>query len=110
MPLELRPMATQPEEERVWTIPLELRRQLLAALSPSPDYPLRMTYDEFLTWATEDTCAEWENGKVSMPSLANTRHQLIVQLLALHVRRALRAWQPFPGAVPDETGALWPRT
>jgi hypothetical protein len=67
-------MATQPEDEHAWTIPPELRRQLLAALSPSSDQPLQRTYDEFLKWATEDIYAEWVDGKVSMPSPANTRY------------------------------------
>jgi hypothetical protein len=26
--------------------------------------PLKMTYEEFLAWADEDTRAEWENGEV----------------------------------------------
>jgi Uma2 family endonuclease len=75
-------MATESDEQRTWTIPADLRRQLLAALSPSPDQPLAMTYDQFLEWATEDTHAEWVDGKVIMPSPANTRHQLMVHLLS----------------------------
>ena len=43
-------MATspQPDEQRGWVIPPELRRQLLAALSAKQDQPIAMPYEEFL--------------------------------------------------------------
>jgi len=37
----------------------------------------RMTYDEFLDWADEDTLAEWVDGEVVMTSPASARHQLL---------------------------------
>jgi Uma2 family endonuclease len=73
-------MATQPDEQRVWTIPAELREQLLAALS-APDQSPKVTYEDFLEWADEDTRAEWVDGAIIMPSPANTRHQRITQFL-----------------------------
>jgi Uma2 family endonuclease len=74
-------MATQPDEQPVWTIPADLRLRLLAALS-APDQPPRLTFEEFLEWTDEDTYAEWVNGEIVMPSPANTRHQSIVTLLS----------------------------
>ncbi len=41
----------------------------------------RMTYEEFLAWADEDTYAEWVNGEVIMVSPASRCHQDIVRLL-----------------------------
>lgn len=74
-------MATQqPDEQRVWTIPADLRRQLLAALS-APDQPPKLTYEQFLDWANEDTRAEWVDGAIIMPSPANTKHQRITQFV-----------------------------
>ncbi|HEV2236615.1 MAG TPA: Uma2 family endonuclease, partial [Ktedonobacterales bacterium] len=40
-----------------------------------------MTYEEFLTWADEDTLAEWVDGAVVLTSPANLRHQELVQFL-----------------------------
>lgn len=74
-------MATQSDESgRVWTIPADLRQRLLAALS-APDQPPKLTYEEFLAWADEDTNAEWVDGAIVMPSPASVRHQQIVQFL-----------------------------
>ncbi len=42
----------------------------------------RMTYQEFLSWADEDTLAEWVNGEVLMTSPASTRHQKLCGFLA----------------------------
>jgi len=36
---------------------------------------LKMTYEEFLDWADEDTYAEWVDGKVEMMSPASVEHQ-----------------------------------
>ncbi len=62
-----------------------LRQQLADVLSGAP-VQLRMTYEEFLNWADEDTWAEWVNGEVVMTSPANTRHQHIVHFLLNLVR------------------------
>ncbi len=54
----------------------------------------RMTYEEFLDWADEDTLAEWVDGKVEMMSPASARHQD----LALFLGRLL-------GEYAEERGA-----
>ncbi len=51
-----------------------LRRQLLEVLL-APVEPRKMTYEEFLAWADEDTLAEWVDGEVIMYSPASDRHQ-----------------------------------
>ena len=43
--------------------------------------PRRLSYDEFLEWADEDTLAEWENGEVTMSSPASLQHQKIERFL-----------------------------
>lgn len=40
-----------------------------------------MTYEEFLSWADEDTHAEWVAGEVVMASPVSLRHQEIVNFL-----------------------------
>lgn len=67
-------------EPDTWPISAELRRQLLEALA-APRRP-RMTYEEFLKWADEDTLAEWVDGEVYMTSPASTQHQHVVGFLA----------------------------
>ena len=57
-----------------------LRQRLLEVLLPSTA-PRKMTYEEFLAWADEDTLAEWVNGEVAMYSPAPDRHQDIVRFL-----------------------------
>jgi Uma2 family endonuclease len=68
---------SQPE----WHISPELRLQLLAALSTAPGQTAKLTYEEFLDWADEDTCAEWVDGEIVVPSPASERHQDIVRFL-----------------------------
>lgn len=43
--------------------------------------PKRMTYEEFLEWADEDTYAEWVDGEVIEMSPASDRHQSLVGFL-----------------------------
>ncbi|HSF32032.1 MAG TPA: Uma2 family endonuclease [Candidatus Tectomicrobia bacterium] len=43
--------------------------------------PGKMTYEEFLAWADEDTWAEWVNGEVIILTPASNRHQLLVGFL-----------------------------
>jgi Uma2 family endonuclease len=50
------------------------RRETLAALP-------KMTYEEFLDWADEDTHAEWVDGDVIIMSPASSRHQRISSFL-----------------------------
>ena len=51
-----------------------LRRRLLAVLQ-APVQPDRITYEEFLAWADEDTLAEWVDGEIVMTSPASNLHQ-----------------------------------
>ncbi len=57
-----------------------LRQGLMDALSGAPKR-LRMSYEEFLAWAEEDTLAEWVDGEVVMTSPASKRHQMIASFL-----------------------------
>jgi len=65
-----------------------LRRRLLAVLL-EPAQPGRMTYEEFLAWADEDTLAEWVDGEIIMTSPASLQHQstsgFLFQLLSMFV-------------------------
>ncbi len=58
----------------------DLRRRLLEVLL-SPAGPRKMTYEEFLAWADEDTLAEWVDGEVMMYSPASKRHQNVADFL-----------------------------
>lgn len=58
----------------------EMLNRVLAALSALPQ-SRKMTYDEFLRWADEDTLAEWVNGEAKMTSPAPKRHQLLSAFL-----------------------------
>jgi Uma2 family endonuclease len=49
--------------------------------APQPSV-LKMTYEEFLDWADEDTYAEWVDGKVEMMSPASVEHQKISLFLS----------------------------
>lgn len=60
--------------------------------TPSPDTPtptmptastphLRMSYEEYLAWADEDTHAEWVNGEVILQMSAKPPHQAVVSFL-----------------------------
>lgn len=59
----------------------DLRRDILEALLRLPR-TRRMTYEEFLAWADEDTLAEWVDGEVRVYSPASLSHQRIVAFLA----------------------------
>jgi len=53
-----------------------------AEAGEQPAKPLRMSYEEFLQWADEDTLAEWVDGEVVMYSPASLRHQEITIFLS----------------------------
>jgi len=61
------------------------RRGLLEALL-APAARRKMTYEEFLAWADEDTLAEWLDGEVVMYSPASRRHQDIADFLVSVMR------------------------
>lgn len=71
----------------------ELRRRLAEALGealiPSEGRepaPPRMTYEEFLEWADEDTLAEWVDGEVVLYTPASKQHQDLAGFLASVMR------------------------
>ena len=49
---------------------------------PQPHPGIRMTYEQFLAWADEDTLAEWVDGEVVMTSPASLRHQDVIRFLS----------------------------
>jgi Uma2 family endonuclease len=55
--------------------------------------PGKMTYEEFLAWADEDTWAEWVNGEVIILSPASKRHQDLAFFLAALLRLFVEARQ-----------------
>ena len=60
--------------------PDDLRQRVQEVVRPSDRLP-RMTYEEFLAWADEDTLAEWVGGEVTMSSPASDEHQDILRFL-----------------------------
>lgn len=77
---------------------------------------LRMTYEEFLDWAEEDTRAEWVNGKVVFKEQASRLHQevgaFLIPLFGLFVEAyqlgevfyesfQMRTASGLPGRLPD---------
>lgn len=55
--------------------------------------PRRMTYEEFLEWADEDTYAEWIDGEVIEMSPASDRHQELVGFLSALLQFFVQAQQ-----------------
>ena len=71
----------------------ELRRRLAEAIVHEAEEPKekavppsKMTYEEFLAWADEDTLAEWVNGEVVMYSPASGKHQDVLDFLVSVLR------------------------
>ena len=71
-----------------WDLSPVVRQQLLEALSAAlePTAPPKMTYEEFLAWADEDTLAEWVDGEVIMGSPASRSHQDVADFLTSVLR------------------------
>jgi Uma2 family endonuclease len=63
----------------------ESRTEPLAGASP-PTSPAKMTYEEFLAWADEDTWAEWIDGKVIILPPASNQHQDLAGFLTALLR------------------------
>ncbi len=83
-----------------------------------PDKPLpigkngKITYEEFLDWADEDTLAEWVDGRIEMSSPANWQHQEIAGLLYEAFRVFVRTFDlgviiqnPFQMKLPGKRGS-----
>ena len=63
------------------TATLEKHSETQTALPPSFSHtPSFMTFEQFLSWASEDTHAEWVDGRIIFLSASN-QHQLIVSFL-----------------------------
>ena len=62
-------------------------------MSTVPAPPPRMTYEEFLAWADEDTWAEWVNGEVLLLTTASDRHQDLADFLTALFRHFIEAHQ-----------------
>lgn len=56
----------------------------------------KITFEEFLAWADEDSYAEWEDGEVIMASPASRRHQdlndWLTTLLRIYIRQHKLGW------------------
>lgn len=63
------------------------------AQSPPPAPSGKMTYEEFLAWADEDTWAEWINGGVMIMTPASYRHQDLAAFLTALLRCFVEARQ-----------------
>jgi Uma2 family endonuclease len=55
----------------------------MTARTPPPG---KMTYEEFLAWADEDTRAEWVDGEVVLLSPSSNRHQMLAGFLTALLR------------------------
>lgn len=87
-------MSAVPVSEQLSTI--EAWRQRLIDIimaMPEPPSKKKMTYEEFLAWADEDTLAEWVDGEVEMYTPASDRHQDIVGFLGSVLRSFVEARQ-----------------
>lgn len=63
------------------TMVQELKTPISTPVTPAP--PARMTYEEFLDWAGEDTWAEWVDGEVIIMSPASKNHQRLNRFLTM---------------------------
>ena len=69
----------------------ELKTQTpTAPVSPMP--PARMTFEEFLEWADEDTWAEWVAGEVIILSPASKMHQSLNKFLTMSLGAFIEAY------------------
>ena len=58
---------------------VELKIRSREKIAPSK----RLTYEEFLEWADEDTYAEWVDGQVELISPAGVPHQRLAKFIAM---------------------------
>ncbi len=70
-------------------LPREVILMSEALTTESP--PLKMTYEEFLEWADEDTRAEWVDGEAMIMSPASTAHQNCSDFLTALIRHYAEA-------------------
>jgi len=82
---------------------------LLATPEPGKMTRHKVTYEEFLAWADEDTLAEWVDGEVVMVAPASDRHQdlarFLISVLGIYVEtRQLGVIRPAPFQMKLEHG------
>lgn len=70
----------------------ELRHRLFEMLQPSVQRP-KISYEEFLEWADEDTLAEWVDGAIVMTSPASFENQELVNFLVSTMRTFVESRQ-----------------
>ena len=99
------PVPERPVAEWDW------RQRLIEIIMAVPEPPAKpkMTYEEFLAWADEDTLAEWVDGEVVMASPASDRHQDLARFLTVGLSgyvegRNLGIIRPAPFQVKLERG------
>jgi len=102
-------MSAMPVPERP-VVEWDWRQRLIEVIMAAPEPPAKpkMTYEEFLAWADEDTLAEWVDGEVVMSSPASSRHQEIVGFLSTVIGMFVRQRElgvamlaPFQMKLPD---------
>ena len=84
----------QPKDNRIELVngdePQRVLLEIVLKPGESPAVARKMTYEEFLDWADEDTLAEWVDGEVVVTSPASDRHQDLADFLSvmrIYVRR-----------------------
>jgi Uma2 family endonuclease len=71
-----------------------VRKAKTQSLSATPAPPTKkMTYEEFLAWADEDTWAEWVDGEVLLLTPASNKHRDLAGFLAALLRLFAEAHQ-----------------
>lgn len=71
----------------------EIKDEWITPRATASASPAKMTYEEFLAWADEDTPAEWVDGEVILMSPASQKHQLIVSFLTALLQHFVEAHQ-----------------
>src|SRR3989442_10556167 len=61
-------------------------------MTPTTAQAARMTYEEFLEWADEDTWAEWVDGEVIILSPASRMHQSLNRFLTMSLGAFIEAY------------------
>jgi Uma2 family endonuclease len=73
-----------------------MEKMELIELQVKPPLQGKITFEEFLAWADEDTHAEWEDGEIIVASPASRRHQelstWLTMILGLYIRQRKLGW------------------
>ncbi|MDN5344600.1 MAG: hypothetical protein PWQ18_711 [Clostridia bacterium] len=66
-----------------------LLKEVLAQYAPTDEHTLppgKISFEQFLAWADEDTLAEWVEGEVVLMTLASLKHQRVAGFLFMIMR------------------------